>query len=89
MTAEEATAYHAGQVNTFATTAADMVNAMTMTYPEEAIGVLRAAVAAGLPCGTSFTVDTDGAIAAAVPWAGVALMPQPPSAAPTTSRASA
>ena len=38
----------------------DMVTALTMTYPEEAIGIVRAAAAAGCPCVVSFTVETDG-----------------------------
>jgi S-methylmethionine-dependent homocysteine/selenocysteine methylase len=60
MTADEATAYHATQVATFAGTAADLVTAITMTYVDEAIGVVRAAQEAGLPVVISFTVETDG-----------------------------
>jgi S-methylmethionine-dependent homocysteine/selenocysteine methylase len=60
MTAEEAQAYHAMQINTFRATQADMITAITMTYVEEAIGVARAAQAAGLPVVISFTVETDG-----------------------------
>jgi S-methylmethionine-dependent homocysteine/selenocysteine methylase len=60
MTADEAQAYHAKQIDVFAETAADMVTAITMTYAEEAIGVTRAAQAAGLPAAISFTVETDG-----------------------------
>jgi S-methylmethionine-dependent homocysteine/selenocysteine methylase len=37
-----------------------MVSAITMTYPEEAIGVVQAAQDAGLPAAVSFTVETDG-----------------------------
>jgi homocysteine S-methyltransferase len=37
-----------------------MVAAVTMTYPEEAIGIARAAKAANMPCAISFTVETDG-----------------------------
>jgi homocysteine S-methyltransferase len=37
-----------------------MLTAVTMTYAEEAIGIARAAAAAGLPCAISFTVETDG-----------------------------
>jgi homocysteine S-methyltransferase len=60
LTADAAEAYHAPQIGTFAETAADMVTAITMTYAEEAIGVARAARAAGLPAVISFTVETDG-----------------------------
>lgn len=60
MTAAEATRYHAEQVNLFATTEADMVMANTMTYPEEAIGVVEAAKSAEMPVVISFTVETDG-----------------------------
>jgi S-methylmethionine-dependent homocysteine/selenocysteine methylase len=60
MTAEEAEAYHARQIGAFAQTEADMVTAITMTYEAEAVGVTRAARAAGLPVVISFTVETDG-----------------------------
>jgi S-methylmethionine-dependent homocysteine/selenocysteine methylase len=58
--ADEAERYHATQIGTFADTAADMVGAITMTYPQEAIGIVRAASGAGLPAAISFTVETDG-----------------------------
>jgi S-methylmethionine-dependent homocysteine/selenocysteine methylase len=67
MTADEAEAYHAEQIGTFATTAADMVSAITMTYTEEAIGIARAAKAAGLPAVISFTVETDGRLPSGQP----------------------
>jgi S-methylmethionine-dependent homocysteine/selenocysteine methylase len=60
MTADEAETYHATQVGTFAETAADLVTAITMTYADEAVGVVRAARAAGMPAVISFTVETDG-----------------------------
>jgi homocysteine S-methyltransferase len=60
MSPEEAEAYHRPQVATFADTAADVVSALTMTYAGEAIGIVRAAAAAGLPVVISFTVETDG-----------------------------
>jgi S-methylmethionine-dependent homocysteine/selenocysteine methylase len=60
MTPEEAEQYHAEQIGTFAATTADQVTAITMTNAEEAIGVVRAAVAAGIPAAISFTVETDG-----------------------------
>ncbi|HEX8167151.1 MAG TPA: homocysteine S-methyltransferase family protein [Beijerinckiaceae bacterium] len=60
MSADEARSYHAAQIEAFRGTEADMVSAITMTYPEEAIGIARAAEAAGLPAAISFTVETDG-----------------------------
>ena len=60
MRPEEAEAYHAWQIRIFAGTAADMVTAITMTNANEAIGITRAARAAGVPVAISFTVETDG-----------------------------
>jgi homocysteine S-methyltransferase len=60
MTAEEAEEYHRPQLTTLARTTADLVTALTLTYPDEAIGITRAARAAGLPVVVSFTVETDG-----------------------------
>ena len=60
MTPAEAEAYHRAQVETFSRTEADMVTAITMTHTGEAIGVVRAAQAAGMPVAVSFTVETDG-----------------------------
>ncbi len=60
MSEEEAQTYHSLQVNTFANSAADMITAMTITNVPEAIGISRAANAAGIPLCLSFTVETDG-----------------------------
>ena len=60
MSAAEAQAYHAFQVELFRQTEADLVTAITMNYIEEAIGITRAALAAGMPVVISFTVETDG-----------------------------
>lgn len=60
MTAAEARAYHAPQIETFARTDADMVAAFTMNYIEEAVGIAQAARAAAMPVAISFTVETDG-----------------------------
>jgi S-methylmethionine-dependent homocysteine/selenocysteine methylase len=60
MSAEEAQAYHAEQIGIFARSEADMVTAITMTNANEAVGVTRAAQAAGMPVAISFTVETDG-----------------------------
>jgi S-methylmethionine-dependent homocysteine/selenocysteine methylase len=60
MSPDAAHAYHAGQIGVFARTGADMVTAITMTNASEAIGLTRAAQAAGMPVAISFTVETDG-----------------------------
>lgn len=60
MSAAEAERYHGAQIATFADTEADMVTAITMNYPAEAIGIARAAKKAGMPCAISFTTETDG-----------------------------
>jgi homocysteine S-methyltransferase len=60
MSVETAEGYHALQIQTFATTAADMITATTVTYAEEAIGIVRAARDVRMPVAVSFTVETDG-----------------------------
>ena len=60
MSAAEAQAYHASQIETFAATDADMIAAFTMNYAEEAVGIVRAARAAAMPVAISFTAETDG-----------------------------
>ena len=46
----------------FAAAGVDLVTAITMTYPAEAIGIANAARAAGVPVVISFTVETDGTL---------------------------
>ncbi len=58
--AEEAAAYHAPQVKTLAGAGVDMVSAYTLSYVEEAIGIVSAARASGVRVSVSFTVETDG-----------------------------
>jgi homocysteine S-methyltransferase len=60
MRADEAEAYHAPQIRTFAETDADMVAGFTINYVNEAIGIVRAASSCGMPVAISFTVETDG-----------------------------
>jgi homocysteine S-methyltransferase len=60
MTEDEARAYHTEQIEALATTAADLVHAMTLTYPQEAIGIARAAADVGVPVAISFTTETNG-----------------------------
>ncbi len=57
---EEAERYHEEQIRVFRDTEADLVTSMTLTHVQEAIGITRAADAAGLPVVISFTVETDG-----------------------------
>jgi homocysteine S-methyltransferase len=65
MTAQEAEAYHAVQIASLS--GADVVTALTMTYADEAIGIVRAARTAGLPVVVSFTVETDGRLPSGQP----------------------
>ncbi len=67
MTVDEARNYHALQTRAFATSEADLVTAITMTYAEEAIGVTEAARSAGMPVVISFTVETDGRLPSGQP----------------------
>lgn len=60
LSAEAAERYHTAQASWFAEAGADMISAITMTYPGEAIGISRAALEVGLPAAVSFTVETDG-----------------------------
>jgi S-methylmethionine-dependent homocysteine/selenocysteine methylase len=60
MSADEAQDYHAAQIAAHVESGVDMVAAFTMTNTNEAVGITRAAQAAGLPVAISFTVETDG-----------------------------
>ena len=60
MTVDQAKAYHAAQIATLRDAGADMVSAVTMTNIPEAVGITRAAQAAGIPVAIAFTVETDG-----------------------------
>jgi homocysteine S-methyltransferase len=60
MDAAQAQAYHRRQIEAFAATEADLVHAMTIGYADEAIGIVAAAVEAGIPAAVSFTLETDG-----------------------------
>ena len=64
---DEAADYHSVQIGTFADTEADLVTAFTMTHSGEAIGVARAAEAAGIPSVVGFTVETDGRLPSGQP----------------------
>lgn len=58
--AHQAEEYHSKQIGWLAETPVDMVTALTFTQSDEAIGLVRAAVAAKLPVVVSFTVETEG-----------------------------
>jgi S-methylmethionine-dependent homocysteine/selenocysteine methylase len=60
MSEADAAAYHRPQIEALADTAADLVTAITMNYAQEAVGIARAAEAAGMPVAIAFTVETDG-----------------------------
>jgi S-methylmethionine-dependent homocysteine/selenocysteine methylase len=60
MSAREAEAYHGEQIAVFRDSAADLTSAFTINYVAEAIGIARAAKAAGMPAVISFTLETDG-----------------------------
>jgi homocysteine S-methyltransferase len=60
LSATDAEAYHSTQVATFVSAGVDMVSAYTLSYVEEAIGIVAAAGGAGVPVSISFTVETDG-----------------------------
>lgn len=51
---------HAVQIGALAEGGVDLISAITMTYPAQAIGIARAAARHGLPHVVSFTVETDG-----------------------------
>jgi S-methylmethionine-dependent homocysteine/selenocysteine methylase len=60
MDADEAERYHAVQLRTFADAGCAQATALTLTYPEEGIGMTRAAKSVGIPIVVGFTVETDG-----------------------------
>ena len=57
---DEAADYHRAQLESFAAAGADLAIAYTLTGPEEAAGLVKAANIVGLPIAISFTVETDG-----------------------------
>jgi homocysteine S-methyltransferase len=60
MTPAEASAYHSVQIAALRDAGVDRIVALTLTYPDEAIGIVRAATSVDLPVVVSFTVETDG-----------------------------
>ena len=62
LTGQEAEDLHSVQIAALAEAGVDLVSAVTMTYPDEAIGIARAARRHGLPHVLSFTLETDGCL---------------------------
>ena len=60
MTSGQAKEYHSKQIEIFSQTNADMITAFTLTYSEEAIGIVQAAKQFQMPIAISFTLETDG-----------------------------
>lgn len=60
MTPVESARYHSAQIRIFADTAADLVSALTLSYSDEAIGIVHAAEHHEIPAVISFTLETDG-----------------------------
>ncbi|MEI4471554.1 homocysteine S-methyltransferase family protein [Frigidibacter sp. MR17.24] len=61
--AETSAAYHRPQIEAARAAGADLVSAYTLGAVGEALGIARAAAAAGLPALISYTVETDGRLA--------------------------
>jgi homocysteine S-methyltransferase len=57
---DDAAEFHLPQIRALAAAGADLVHAMTITEPAEAIGAVRAARSVGIPVSISFTLETDG-----------------------------
>jgi S-methylmethionine-dependent homocysteine/selenocysteine methylase len=60
MSGDEAADYHAWQIGVLGEAGVERITALTISYPEEAIGVVQAAAALGVPVVPGFTVETDG-----------------------------
>ncbi|GAB3019730.1 homocysteine S-methyltransferase family protein [Bowmanella dokdonensis] len=60
MSVREAEEYHSDQIKAFKRAGADLVTAVTINYPQEAIGIINAAVKQDIPVVIAFTVETDG-----------------------------
>jgi homocysteine S-methyltransferase len=60
MSSDEAAEYHAWQIGVLREAGVEQITALTLTYPEEATGVVQAAAVLGVPVIASFTVETNG-----------------------------
>ena len=59
---DDAAAYHSPQIEAFAEAGADLVSVLTLTGTGEAVGIVRAARAVGIPVAVSFTVEQNGVL---------------------------
>lgn len=66
---EAAAAYHRPQIDSFAAARVERVTMLTATHSGEAIGVVQAAAAVGVPVVVAFTVETDGRLPSGQPLA--------------------
>jgi homocysteine S-methyltransferase len=69
MSADEAAEYHGWQIAQLQDAGVERITVLTMSYPEEAAGVVLAASGAGLPVVPGFTVETDGRLPDGTPLA--------------------
>jgi homocysteine S-methyltransferase len=60
MSAADAADYHGWQIGVLRAARVDRITALTLTYPDEAIGIVQAAAMHGVPVVAGFTVETDG-----------------------------
>ena len=67
MSITEAQIYHAEQITSLVEAGVDLVSAYTINYSEEAIGIVKASKAIGIPIVISFTVETDGRLPSGQP----------------------
>jgi S-methylmethionine-dependent homocysteine/selenocysteine methylase len=62
MDADEAASYHSDQIEALHGAGVGRITALTLNYPEEAIGIVRASIAVSVPVVPSFTVEVDGTL---------------------------
>ena len=67
MSAGEAEHYHRPQIEALAEGGVDLIGALTLTYAEEAVGIVRAAGRADVPVAVFFTLETDGRLPSGQP----------------------
>ncbi|WP_163132365.1 homocysteine S-methyltransferase family protein [Agarivorans sp. Alg241-V36] len=60
MNVHQAFDYHSEQIAVCASTEVDLISAFTICYPEEAIGIVKAAKKYTMPVAVAFTLETDG-----------------------------